>query len=128
MWALIKHYKRAIITVLVTFSVCIWLYACESQVKSLDGSKRLINRAELQLELDRFIGMAEIRMADLDKQDALRMLIIENSLLVVQGMPFNPFAFLTGLAGIYGVTHAATKTTRTITKRLNKKKVNNGTT
>ncbi|GAH53810.1 unnamed protein product, partial [marine sediment metagenome] len=51
---------------------------------------RLVNRAELQLELDRFMGMARIRMLDLDRQDAFRDLIIQNSLSLVSGVPFNP--------------------------------------
>ncbi|GAJ24028.1 unnamed protein product, partial [marine sediment metagenome] len=65
----------------------------------MDGSNRLINRAELQLELDRFMAMAQLRMLDLDKQDAFRSLIIENSLLLVQGTPFNPVGLITAIAG-----------------------------
>ncbi|GAI75660.1 unnamed protein product, partial [marine sediment metagenome] len=122
----IRKNKKAIITVLVTAALCIWLYSCESQVKSLDGSGQLVNRAELVLELDRFMGMAQVRMASLDKQDAFRALIIENSLLLVQGTPFNPLGLITAIAGIYGFTHGASKVVRTVKKSQEKRKANNG--
>ncbi|GAI98586.1 unnamed protein product, partial [marine sediment metagenome] len=107
-------------------ALCVWLYSCESQVKSLDGSGQLVNRAELQLELDRFMAMAQVRMAALDKQDAFRALIIENSLLLVQGTPFNPVGLITAIAGIYGITHGASKVVRTVKKSQAKRKANNG--
>ncbi|GAI68960.1 unnamed protein product [marine sediment metagenome] len=126
MFEWIKKNQKMIITVLVSVALCIWLYSCESQVKSLDGSGQLVNRAELQLELDRFMGMAQVRMADLDKQDAFRALIIENSLLLVQGTPFNPVGLITAIAGIYGITHGASKVVRTVKKSQDKRKANNG--
>lgn len=124
----IKKNHRTIITVVVTISICIWLYACESKTKSLDGSGRLINRAELQLELDTFIGQAEIRTADLDQQDAVRDLIIQNGLLIVSGQPFNPIGIITAFAGIYGATHATSKVVRAAKKSQAKRRTKNGTT
>lgn len=126
MLAWIKDNMRGVVTVIVTILIGFWLYSCESQVKSLDGTGTLINRAELQLELDRFMGMAELRMADLDRQDAFRTLIIENSLLLVQGTPFNPVGIITAIAGIYGVTHGASKVVRRVRKGQEKRKANNG--
>lgn len=126
MWVWIKKNIRGIITAILTVALCIFLYSCESQVKSLTGSGVLINRAELQLELDRFMSIAQLRMLDLDKQDAFRNLVIENSLVLVQGQPFSVLGFITGVAGIYGATHAATKSTKYVSKAIKNKKVNNG--
>lgn len=126
MWVWIKHNIRGIITAILTVALCVFLYSCESQVKSLDGSNRLINRAELQLELDRYMSMAQLRMLDLDKQDAFRDIIIQNSLLVAQGQPFNPIGLITAIAGIYGFSHATTKSSRAIVKAIKNKKVKNG--
>lgn len=123
----IKKNHKAIITAIVCVVVCFWLYACESQVKSLDGSNRLINRAELQLELDTFIYSAQLRMLSLDKQDALRNIVVENALLVMQGQPFNPVGLLTSILGIYGAVHATSKVTRYAKKVQIVKKVTNGT-
>jgi len=110
----------------VSVSLCIWLYACESKVKSLVEPTRLVNRAELQLELDRFMGMAEIRMLELDKQDAFRTLIIQNSLSLAEGTPFNPVALITGILGIYGFAHATSKTSKAVVKSIQKQGVKSG--
>lgn len=126
MWEWIKKNHKTIITGIVTVCICFWLYACESQVKSLDGSNRLINRAELQLELDSMIGMAQLRMLDLDRQDALRDIVIQNGLLIVQGQPFSAFGLLTAVFGVYGATHAGSKVTRSLKKSQVKRRANNG--
>ncbi|MBA7708147.1 hypothetical protein ES703_117039 [subsurface metagenome] len=122
----IKKNHRIIITVVVTVLLCVYLYACESKVKSLVEPTRLVNRAELQLELDRFMGTAEIRMASLDRQDAFRSLIIENSILLVQGTPFSPLGLITGILGIYGLTHGTSKAVRAVQKSQEKRRANNG--
>lgn len=121
----IKTNHKTIITGIVTIAICLWVYACDSQVKSLDGSGTLVNRAELQLELDTFIGSAQLRMLDLDRQDAFREIIIQNSLLLVQGQPFNALGLLTTIFGVYGVTHAGSKVICHCKKCQEKRKVNN---
>lgn len=126
MWLWIKKNHKAIITALVVIALSIYLYSCESTVASLDGSGKLVNRAELQLELDRFMATAQLRMLSLDKQDAFRALIIENSLLLVQGTPLNPVGIITAIAGIYGLTHGTSKIVRTVKKSQEKRKANNG--
>ena len=126
MWNWIKKNRTVLITGIVTVVLCIWLYACESQVKSLTEPDTLVNRSELQLELDTFMAKAEMRMADLDRQDAFRDLIIQNSMSLVTGTPFDPLGLITAVLGIYGVTHAASKVVRAAQKSQAKRKVNNG--
>lgn len=122
----IKKYHKVVITTVLSVVLCVWLYACESKVKSLDGSNHLVNRAELQLELDQFIGLAQLRMLDLDKQDAFRDIIIQNSVMLAQGQPFNPVGLITAIAGIYGLTHGTSKVVRAAKKSQVKRKANNG--
>lgn len=126
MWNWIKKNRTVLITVVVTSLLCVYLYACESKVKSLTEPERLVTRAELQVEMDTFIAQAEIRKANLDRQDAFRSLIIENGLLILQGTPFNPVGLITAIAGIYGVTHGASKVVRAAKKSQAKRKANNG--
>lgn len=114
MYEWIKNHKRTIIMYTVTISVMIYLYACESQVRSLDGSKRFVTRVELQAELDSYLDKVDIRFASLDRQDRLREMIVNNAMLLAQGQPFNPIGLLTGIATIYGVSQATTKTVRTV--------------
>lgn len=126
MFEWLKKNQRIIITTVLTIALSIWLYSCESQVKSLDGSGQLVNRAELQLELDTFMAKTEMRMADLDRQDAFRDLIVQNSMSLVTGTPFDPLGLITAIAGIYGVTHATSKVVRAAQKSQAKRKANNG--
>lgn len=126
MWTWIKKNHKAIITVVLTGVLCFWLYSCESKTTSLMSPERQVNRAELQLELDTFIGQAQIRMADLDRQDEFRSLIIDNSILLVQGSPFNPIGLITAIAGIYGLTHGTSKVVKYAQKSQAKRRANNG--
>lgn len=122
-----KNYRTLLIYG-VTIGVMLYLYACDSQVRSLDGSRRLVNRSELQQELDTLIAKFDIRLASLDRQDRLREMIVNNAMLIAQGNPFNPIGLLTGIATVYGVTQATTKTVRTVKNGRAKRKANKSTT
>ena len=112
---------------LVTAGFVIYCWGCEPKVKSLTGSPTLINRQELQLELDQFITMAQIRMADFDQQEELRPIILQNALILVQGQPYNPVGIITAVAALYGITQGGRNITQVVKKNHIKKKVNNGT-
>jgi len=89
MFAWLKKNKRMIIVYSVTIGILIFLYACESRVRSLDGSKRLVNRAELNAQLNHYLDTVDIRFASLDRQDKLRSLILNNAMIVIQGNRLN---------------------------------------
>lgn len=126
MWQWIKDHRKGLITYVITIGVLIYIYGCESKVRSMLDNRRLINRQELQLELDQFMGLVQVRLADLDKQDQFRALILQNALILVQGQPFNPLGLLTGIGAIYGVAQATSNITKTIKTTRAKRKVNNG--
>ena len=114
MFAWLKKNKRMIIVYSVTIGILIFLYACESRVRSLDGSKRLVTRAELESQLNHYLDTVDIRFASLDRQDKLRAVILNNAMVVVQGQPFNPIGLLTGVLSLYGITQASKNTTGAI--------------
>ncbi len=122
----LKRHTTIIITASVCFGFVIYCYGCEPKTASLSNNGRRINRQELQLELDQFIGLAELRMVDLDKQDELRAIILQNALILVQGQPFNPLGILTGVATIYGIMQGSSNVTRTVKNARNKRKIING--
>ena len=124
----IKKNWTIILTVLVTVGFAIYIYGCEPKTRSLISSGKLINRQELQLELDHFITLAQIRMLDLDKQEQLRAVILQNALILVQGQPFNPLGIITAIAAVYGVTAGSSRVGKTIKTVRDKRKVNNGQT
>lgn len=128
MGSLIKKHLTLLITLLVTIGISFYLFACEPKTSSLRQEGKMVNRQELQLELDQFIGLAQLRMVDLDKQEQLRAIILQNALILVQGQPFNPVGLITAVAAIYGVTQGGKNITKVVKERVNKRKVNNGTT
>ncbi len=117
MWEWIKKNSSIITSAIVCVGFLFYCYGCEPKVASLSDRSRLINRQELQLELDQFITMAQIRMADLDKQEELRAIVLQNALILVQGQPFNPLGIMTGFAAIYGITQGGCNITKVIKKR-----------
>ncbi|GAH68726.1 unnamed protein product [marine sediment metagenome] len=122
-----KKHTTILVTTLTCIAFMLYCYGCEPKVRSLIDRDQLINRQELQLELDQFIGMAQLRMADLDKQDNLRAIILQNALILVQGQPFNPLGILTAIASVYGITQAGKNVTNVVKTVRNKGKLNNGT-
>ncbi|GAI67280.1 unnamed protein product [marine sediment metagenome] len=127
MYEWIAKYKTVLVGFLVTIGFLIYCYGCEPKVASLVDRARLINRRELQLELDQFITMAQIRMADLDQQDELRAIVLQNALILVQGQPLNPLGIITAVASIYGIMEGGKNITKVVKNSRNKRKGNNGT-
>jgi len=127
MIAFLKKHRDSIMMVLVTIGFLLYAYGCESKVKSLNHGEKLVTRAELQLELEQIMGMAEIKVADLDRQDALRTLILQNAIILVQGQPLNPLGLLTGIAALYGAGQMSNSVVKTVKNTVKKKRVNNGT-
>jgi len=123
----IKTHWQSIMIVLVTIGFVIFMYGCEPKVKSLNHSGQFVTRAELQLELETLMTLAEIRVADLDRQQALRNLILQNALILAAGQPLNPVGILTAVAALYGIGTASKNITQTVKTAVKKKDNNNGT-
>jgi len=124
----IKKNWSVIVSVLVTVAFIIYIYGCEAKTRSLVEAEKFVNRQELQLELDQIIGLAQLRMTDLDKQEQFRAIILQNALILVQGQPFNPLGLITAIAAIYGVTQGGSKVTKVVKNVQAKRKANNGIT
>lgn len=109
-------------TTLVSIVLCcgliFWSYSCESKVKSLDGNNTLVTRAELQLELNQQLSLAEERFRQLDRQDQFKQTIINSAIQFVKAGQINPLALLTTLLAILGVG----QTTDAVRKAVKKKR------
>lgn len=127
MWEWIKEHKTVIITAIATIGFLIYCYGCEPKVRSLIDSRELVNRQELQLELDQIMGIAELRLLSLDQQERFRAIILQNALVLVQGQPLNPVGIITAIAGIYGIMQGSRNVTKVVKNGIKKRKANNGT-
>lgn len=120
-----KHWL-SLVTGLLIVGLLLYGYGCEPKVHSLTTERKWVNRQELQLELDQLITMAQFRVADLDRQEALRSIILENALILVQEQPVNPVGIITGIAALYGIMQGGRNVSNAVKKKVNKGKVNNG--
>ena len=126
MWQWLGEHKTVIITAIATIGFLIYAYGCEPRVRSLTDNRKLVNRQELQLELDRIMGIAELRLLSLDQQERFRSIILQNALVLVQGQPLNPVGIITAIAGIYGIAQGSRNVTKVVKNGITKRKVNNG--
>lgn len=124
MWEWIKKHSTIIVTILVCVGFAIYVYGCEPKVMSLYDKAKLVNRQELQLELDQLISISQLRMADLDRQEQIRSIVLQNALILVQGQPFNPVGLLTAIAAIYGISQGGSQVTKVVKNARAKSKTN----
>ncbi|MBA7607827.1 hypothetical protein ES703_14996 [subsurface metagenome] len=102
-WTFIRHNRGLVICISLSILLMIWLYGCHSQVKSIVNPRLSVTRPELDAEVANFLNVAELRYADLDRQDAFKRILFENAITYAQGGTVNPFAVLITLGGILGI-------------------------
>ena len=121
----IKEHTTLLTTILVSIGFLIYCYGCQPRVRSLINRNVFINRQELQLELDQFIGMAQLRIVDLNRQEELRAIVLQNALILVRGQPFNPLGIITAIASVYGVTQVTRNIKQGVKNARVKRSTNN---
>jgi len=99
------------LAVLIGLVVCIfifgWFYGCEAQTQSLVTPTKKVNRAELTIELDSLQKQADVRFADLDRQDIIREEIGKALAVTAETGSINPLGVVTLLGTIFGLGAAA---------------------
>ena len=113
---IVQNPPMTIASLLLT-ALMFWGWGCPAQTESLLQPEVKITRPELQIELDTIIATAEFRLAELDKQDAMRDIVFNNALMMIENGSINPAGILTMLAGLYGVTRGATDIRARVKKR-----------
>lgn len=121
-----KLHIKTVITLLLCGLFMLYCYGCEPKTQSILNDGRRVNRQELQLELDRLVKLAEIRMLEIEKQERIRALVVQNALAMASGQPVNPVGILTGLAAIYGISQGGSNIGRVVNTVRKKRKTENG--
>lgn len=101
-----KNYLIIIGQVLAALIV-IWIYGCESTVTSLNGPELRVTRTELNHELEQFLALANIKFAQLDKQDEFKRIIFNNAVILGTGGTVNPIGVITALFALTGLAATA---------------------
>lgn len=97
-WRAIRHNQGLAVAVVICIGLGMWTFGCESKVKSLKNPTVMVTRPELKIEIDEAIGTAEMRMADLDRQDEIKKKLIEFALASAESGGIDK----TGLIGLAG--------------------------
>lgn len=104
----LDHNAAVIIACVVCVLVIGWFYGCESQTQSLVSPEKKVNRAELTIEIDSLQKQADVRFADLDRQDILREEIGKTLAVTAETGTVNPLGVVTLIGSIFGIGAAAT--------------------
>ncbi len=100
---LFRHYQGTSVALIIVIVGLYWIYGCESKVMSITNTSAKVTRSELKIEIDAFLATAEIRYAELDRQDEFKEKIVEFGMVVVEGGTLNPAGVAVGLLGVLGV-------------------------
>lgn len=114
----LNHNRYQVVSTFLVAMILIWTYSCTSRVASIVNPSQRVNRQELQLEIDQFIALAEIRFADLQQQDELRQTLYKHTTLWAVSGSINPIGVLMSVGTLLGLG-AVTDNVRT--KIKNKK-------
>lgn len=99
----LNHERYQVICLVVCLAIIVTGLCCESQTTSIVDPGRKVTRSELKAELDKLLIDVDLRYADLDKQDELKALIYEHTMLWSMTGTFNPSALVPLLASVLGV-------------------------
>jgi hypothetical protein len=93
----------------MVFASILWAYGCESKTISLLDAKRKVGRMELQNELNYEVGLAKARIADLDKQDAVKQSLLDAANIMNNTGTINASGLLNLAASIGGISYGLTQ-------------------
>lgn len=93
-----------IIAAVIAIGLLVWIHGCQSEVRSMLDPTQKISRAELQLESDFLIGQIKRKLADLDKQDELKMVLLEQLTIFGTTGTFNPTGLLNAFVSIGAIS------------------------
>lgn len=102
-WKFIRHNQGMFIGGILALVVLVWTYGCESQVTSILYAPDLVNRGQLQIEVDTFIAQAELKFAALDRQDQVKSTLFDTALTFMEGGNVNPAAVAIVIGNILGL-------------------------
>ncbi len=114
----LNHNRYQAITTTLVCLVLIWVYACESKVPSILNPSKKVTRLDLKAELDNYLAVADIRFAQLNRQDELKQTLFEHTTLWATTGAINPLGVLLSLGALLGVGSA----TDNVRKRIKDKK------
>lgn len=103
----IKKNIHWLISVNVAIFVITYAYGCEAKTKSLIHDNKKVPRSEITSELELLERKSKIAYADLDRQERIRDIVLNQSLIVASGGSVNPVGVVMSIMSVLGIGIAA---------------------
>lgn len=117
--AFLNHERYQVVAIFTICVLLLWLYSCDSKVRSLEHPGTRITRGELEAEVDLYLARVESRIRSLNRQDEIKQLIINNAVLFAEGGAVNPYGVMASIIGILGIGATVDNVRKRITIREN---------
>lgn len=102
-WSFIRHNSGIVISSILCTVILAWVYGCPSTVVSVHNPPALVTRGELEIEVDHFLKLAEIRFEELDQQDEFKRTFFAWAIEFMSAGKINPLAVALSLGNLLGL-------------------------
>jgi len=102
-WAFIRHNSGIVIGVILVTVVLVWTFGCPSTVVSVHNPPTLVTRGELEVEVEHFLKLAELRFIELDQQDEFKRTFFAMAIEFMSAGKINPLAVALTLGNLLGL-------------------------
>lgn len=110
----IRHNQGVALSGVIMVGMIVWIYGCESQVKSLTKPNIMVNVDELKLEIEAetarlnlavqdILDRGELRMDQLAKMDEVKRTLIDFAAITADAQTVNPAGVISLLFSILGI-------------------------
>ena len=110
----VRHNQGMFVALLICTGLLVWTFGCESKVSSLIEPSKMVTAEELNIELDAesarlqgeldlLLKQANLKQADLARQDAIKQKLFEFAAITAETGSFNPAGLLALTGSILGM-------------------------
>lgn len=111
---IISHNQGQTLAIVIIGVLVLWTFGCQSKVSSILEPSLMVNREELQVEVDQEIrrleseleyiaAKAQAKVHDLDRQDAFKQKLFDFAAITVEGSSVNPAGLVGLLFSVFGI-------------------------
>lgn len=111
----IRHNQSMTIGFFLALIMSIWFFGCESRTGSLIDPGIKVTEDELNIEytselarleseMQTLRSQTEVRLQDLQRQDAFKQALFQNAVLIAEGGNPNPLGILSMIGTIFGIS------------------------
>ena len=125
----VRHNQFVAVSLIAIAGVMVWTYGCQSKVSSMLEPAKMVNREELNIEIDaehrrleaeleNLVQRADLKQTELTRQDAIKQKLINFAAITVDAGTVNP-------AGVVGLAFSILGVGAVIDNRLKDKVIKN---